>query len=77
LLLGFIGVKMLKLDEVVCDQLEAEGRVLVEKVAEHMLMCFQSRDPVVSLDPVILRPVARTEDAANSGVQEAAKVVAA
>jgi hypothetical protein len=77
LLLDFVRVKMLKLGEVVCYQLEAEGRVLAEKVAEHMLMCFQSRDPVVSLDPVILRPVARTEDAANSGVQEAAKVVAA
>jgi hypothetical protein len=39
-LLDSTGVKMLKLEEVVYDQLEAEGRILSEKVAEHMLTCF-------------------------------------
>jgi hypothetical protein len=38
--LDFIGAKMLTLEEVVGEQLEAEGRVLAKKVAEHMLMCF-------------------------------------
>jgi hypothetical protein len=41
-LLDSAGAKMLKLEEVIYDQLEAEGHVLAEKVAEHVLMCFQS-----------------------------------
>jgi hypothetical protein len=75
-LLDSEGVKMMKLEEVVCDQLEAEGSALVEQVTEHMLTCFQSRDPAVSLDPVMLGPVARTEDAASSSVEEVAKAIA-
>jgi hypothetical protein len=39
---------MLRLEEVISEQLEAEGHVLV-KVAQHMLMCFQSWDPNASL----------------------------
>jgi hypothetical protein len=67
-LLDCVGAKMLKLEEVVCDQLEAEGCVLAEKVAEHVLMCFRCRDPVVFLDPEMFGPVAGTEEAANNGV---------
>jgi hypothetical protein len=63
-----MGVKMMKLEEVVCDQLEAEGHALVEQVTEHMLMCFQSWDPAISLDPVMLGPVAVMEDATNNDV---------
>jgi hypothetical protein len=37
-------VKMLKLEEVIGNQLEADGRVLAEKVAEYVFTCFQSRD---------------------------------
>jgi hypothetical protein len=40
----------------------------VEKVVEHMMTCFQSQDPIVSLDLVMLGPVAGTEEAANSNV---------
>jgi hypothetical protein len=39
-------------------------------------MCFWSRDPIVSLDLVMLGPVVGTKEATNSGVQEAAKAVA-
>jgi hypothetical protein len=67
---------MLKLEEVICDQLEAEGHVLAEKVAEHVLTSFWSRDPVVSLDPMMPRPVVGTEEAVSSGIHEAAKAVA-
>jgi hypothetical protein len=76
-LLDSVGAKMLKLEEVVCDQLEVKGHVLAEKVVEHMLMCFRSWDLVVSLDPVMLGPVAWIEKAASCGVQEAVKAVAA
>jgi hypothetical protein len=41
-LLDSVGAKMLKLEEVVDSQLEAEGRALVEAVAEHVLTCFWS-----------------------------------
>jgi hypothetical protein len=72
-----VGAKMLRLEEVIIDQLEAVGHVLVEKVAEHMLTCFRSRDPIISLDPVALRPITETEEAARGSVHEAAKAVAA
>jgi hypothetical protein len=71
------GAKMLKLEEVICDQLEAEGHVLVEQVAEHVLTCFRRRDPAIYLDPVMLGLVVGTVEAANNSVQEAAKAVAA
>jgi hypothetical protein len=76
-LLDSMGAKMMKLEGIVCDQLEAEGRTLVEQVTEHMLTCFWSRDPTVSLDSVMLGLIIGTEDATSSGVQEAAKAVAA
>jgi hypothetical protein len=59
------GAKMLRLEEVVVDQLEAEGRILAEKVAEHVLTCFRSRDPIISLDPGALWPIVETEEAAR------------
>jgi hypothetical protein len=41
-LLDSAEAKMLMLEEVICDQLEAEGHVLAEKVVEHVLTCFWS-----------------------------------
>jgi hypothetical protein len=67
-LLDSARAKTLKLEEVICDQLEVEG-------CEHVLTCFRSRGPVISLDLMMLRSTAGTEEAASSGVQEAAKVV--
>jgi DNA repair exonuclease SbcCD ATPase subunit len=37
-----MGAKMLTLEEVVSEQLEDEGHILAEKVAEHVLTWFQS-----------------------------------
>jgi hypothetical protein len=34
------GAKMLKLEEVIDDQLEAEGRTLAKVVVEYVLTCF-------------------------------------
>jgi hypothetical protein len=51
------GAKMLRLEEVSVDELEAKGHVQVEKVVEHVLTCFRSRVPVISLDPIALGPV--------------------
>jgi hypothetical protein len=41
-LLDSAGAKMLKLEEVIDIQLEAEGHALVKAVAEYVLACFQS-----------------------------------
>jgi hypothetical protein len=51
--------KMLELEEVVGSQLEVEDRALVETVAEHVLMCFCSWDPQVSLEPVVQGPISK------------------
>jgi hypothetical protein len=40
LVLDSAGAKMLMLEEIISEQLEAGGLVLAEKVAEHMLMYF-------------------------------------
>jgi hypothetical protein len=45
LVLDSVGAKILTLEEVISEQLEAEGRILVEKVVENVLTCFQSWDP--------------------------------
>jgi hypothetical protein len=39
-LLDSAGAKMLKLKEVIGEQLEAKGPALAEMVAEHVLTCF-------------------------------------
>jgi hypothetical protein len=39
-LLDSVGVKMSQQEDVISCRLEAEGRILAEAVAEHMLMCF-------------------------------------
>jgi hypothetical protein len=49
----------------------------VERVAEHVLMCFQSRDPIVSLELVVLGPVAGIEEAMSSSVWRVAKIMVA
>jgi hypothetical protein len=59
---------MLRLEEVIGDQLEAEGRILAGKVVEHVLTCFRDQDLVVSLDPVVLGPVTEIEEAGRGSV---------
>jgi hypothetical protein len=44
---------MLKLEGVDGGQLEAEGHALAKAVAEYVLTFFQSRDPQISLEPVV------------------------
>jgi hypothetical protein len=44
---------MLELEDVVANWLDAEGRILAEAVATHVLLCLRSQDPYVSLEPVV------------------------
>jgi hypothetical protein len=52
-LLDSVGGMMLKLEEVIDDQLEAEGRTLAKAMAEYVLTCFRNWDPQISLEPVV------------------------
>jgi hypothetical protein len=67
-LLDSMGAKMLLLEEVVGEQLESEGRMLEEKVVEHVVACFRSWDLNASLEPVVQGPIAEAEEAAKASV---------
>jgi hypothetical protein len=62
------GAEMLRLEEVIVDELEAKGHVQVEKEVEHVLTYFRSRVPIISLDPIALEPVTEIEEAARGSV---------
>jgi hypothetical protein len=46
-------------------------------VVDHVLTCFQSHDPAISLTPVPEGPAPEAEAASREGVQEAVEIVAA
>jgi hypothetical protein len=41
-----------------------------------VLMCFRSRDPSISLEPVVQGPVEGSAEAARDGVEDATRAVA-
>jgi hypothetical protein len=45
-------------------------------VAEHVLMCFRSRDPAISLEPVVRGPTEEPTGAAAASVEDDARAVA-
>jgi hypothetical protein len=53
-----------------------EGCALAQAVADHVLMCFWSHDPSISLEPVVQGPVEGSAEAARDGVEDAAHTVA-
>jgi hypothetical protein len=75
LLLDSTSAKMSELEDVVTSRLEVEGRILVEAVVEHVLLCFRNQDPQVLLEPVVQGPAKRVQEAAQVGVWETAKLV--
>jgi hypothetical protein len=46
-------------------------------VVEHVLTCFRSHDPAISLTPVLEDPAPEAEAVAREGVQEAVEIMAA
>jgi hypothetical protein len=52
--------------------LEEESRALTEEVAEHVLMCFRSHDPSISMEPMVQGPVEGSAEAARVGVEDVA-----
>jgi uncharacterized protein (DUF3084 family) len=75
-LLDSAGRKISQLEEAVDCRLEEEGRALAQAVADHMLMCFRSRDPSVSLEPVVQGPIEGSTEPARDGVEDVARAVA-
>jgi hypothetical protein len=52
-LLDSAGRKISQLEEAIGNHLEEEGHALAQVVANHVLMCFRSRDPSISLEPIV------------------------
>jgi hypothetical protein len=65
------------LNQILGAHLEVEGSKLYRVLVEHVLTCFRSHDPAISLALMIHGPVAATEDAAWESVQDAVEMVAA
>jgi hypothetical protein len=64
-----------RMESTVLERLETEGQVVAQAMAEYILTCFRSHDPVVPLTPVLVGPVPEMVAAAREGVQEAADIV--
>jgi hypothetical protein len=74
--LDLTGRKISQPKEAVGSRVEEEDRALAQVVADHVLMCFRSRDPSISLKPVVQGLVEGSVEAARDGVEEAAHTVA-
>jgi hypothetical protein len=75
--LDLAAERLRRLDSTFGSLLEAEGRELCRTVAEHVLVCLRSHFPDLSLEPVIVGPVADAEEAARASVQEVVEAVRA
>jgi predicted RNase H-like nuclease (RuvC/YqgF family) len=75
-LLDSAGAKISQLEDDVGSRIEEEGRALAQAVAEHVLMCFRSRDPNISLEPMVQGPAEEPAETAAVGVEDTARAVA-
>jgi hypothetical protein len=75
-LLDSTGTKISQLADAVGSRIEEEGRALAQAVGEHVLLCFCSRDPNISLEPVVQGPAEEPAGATAAGVEDAACVIA-
>jgi hypothetical protein len=69
-LLDSAAAKISQLEDAIGSRIEEEGRALAQAVAEHVLMCFRSRDPAISLEPVVQGPAEEPAEAAAAGVED-------
>jgi hypothetical protein len=75
-ILDSAAAKISHLEDAVGSRIEEEGHALAQAVAEHVLMCFRSRDPAISLEPVVQGPAEEPAGAAAAGVEDAACAIA-
>jgi hypothetical protein len=74
-LLDSAAAKISQLEDAIGSRIEEEGRTLAQAVAEHVLMCFRSCDPAISLEPVVQGPTEEPAEAAAAGVEDAARAI--
>jgi hypothetical protein len=74
-LLDLAGRKISYLEEAVRSCLEEEGRALAQTVVDHVLMCFRSCDPSISLEPTVQGPVEGSTESVRDGIDDAARTV--
>jgi hypothetical protein len=74
-LLDSAGAKISQLEDAVGSRIEEEGHALAQAVAEHVLMCFRSRDPAISLELVVQGPAEEPAEAAAAGVEDTARAI--
>jgi hypothetical protein len=70
-LLDSAAAKISQLEDAIGSRIEEEGRTLAQAVAEHVLMCFRSRDLAISLEPVVQGLAEEPAEAAAVGVEDA------
>jgi hypothetical protein len=75
-LLDSAAAKISQLEDAVGSRIEEEDHALAQAVAEHVLMCFRSRDPAIFLEPVVQGPTKEPAEAAAAGVEDATCAVA-
>jgi hypothetical protein len=68
--------KISQLEDAIASRLEEEGPSLAQAVADYMLMCFQSRGPSISLEPMVQGSIEGFVEAARDGVEDVACVIA-
>jgi hypothetical protein len=73
---GTLHQKLASCSRFLTGGLEEEGHTLIQAVADHMLMCFRSHDPSISLEPAVQGPVEGFAEAARDGVEDVAHVIA-
>jgi septal ring factor EnvC (AmiA/AmiB activator) len=68
--------RLQRLESTLVARLEAAGRELARIVVGHVLTCFRSHDPAISLTPVLEGSTPEAEAAAREGVREAVEIMA-
>jgi predicted nucleic acid-binding Zn-ribbon protein len=69
--------RLQRLELTLVARLEVEGRELARMVVDHVLTCFRSHDPTISLTPILEGPAPEVEAVTREGVQEAVEIMAA
>jgi hypothetical protein len=67
--------KISQLEEAVGSRLKEEGHTLAQAVADHVLMCFWSHDPSISLEPTVQGPIEGFAEATRDNVEDVAHAV--
>jgi hypothetical protein len=71
-----VAERLQRLESILVSRLESEGQELARIVLDHVLTCFRSHSPAISLTPILKSPVTEAEAAAWEGIQEVVEIMA-